>query len=84
MRFAPRAFAALCALLACRADCLYAQTHPEKPIRLIVPYPAGGLTDVRARIMGQKAGALLGQPVVGENRPGASTIIGAEVPEIGY
>lgn len=79
MRFVPRAFAALCALLACRADCLYAQSYPEKPIRLIVPYPAGGLTDVVARMMGQKAGSLLGQPVVVENRPGASTIIGAEL-----
>jgi tripartite-type tricarboxylate transporter receptor subunit TctC len=65
--------------VAFRADGLYAQTYPDKPIRLIVPYPAGGLTDVVARITGQKATSLLGQPVVVENRPGASTIIGAEL-----
>ena len=57
----------------------HGQDYPSKPIRLIVPYPAGGLTDVVARLMGQSAGGLLGQPVVVENRPGASTIIGAEL-----
>src|SRR3990172_12868172 len=57
----------------------HGQDYPSKPIRLIVPYPAGGLTDVVARLMGQSAGPLLGQPVVVENRPGASTIIGAEL-----
>ena len=58
---------------------VHGQGYPGKPIRLIVPYPPGGLTDVVARLMGQKAGTLLGQPVVVENRPGASTIIGAEL-----
>jgi tripartite-type tricarboxylate transporter receptor subunit TctC len=56
-----------------------AQNFPIKPLRLIVPYPAGGLTDVVARLMAQRAGTLLGQPMVVENRPGASTIIGAEL-----
>lgn len=57
----------------------HGQAYPSKPVRLIVPYPPGGLTDVVARLLGQKAGTLLGQPVVVENRPGASTIIGAEL-----
>jgi tripartite-type tricarboxylate transporter receptor subunit TctC len=54
-----------------------AQAYPAKPIRLIVPYPAGGSTDVLARMMGQKVGETLGQTVIVENRPGASGNIGA-------
>jgi len=59
---------------------LFAQapTWPARPIRLVVPYPPGGLTDVLARLVAQKAGEQLGQPIVIENRGGASTIIGAE------
>jgi len=54
-----------------------AQTYPAKPIRLIVPYPAGGATDFFARLVFPKLGDALGQPVVVENRPGAGTAIGA-------
>ena len=71
------AVAICCALLS--GGAVHGQAYPSKPIRLIVPYPAGGLTDVVARLMGQSAGTLLGQPIVIENRPGASTIIGAEL-----
>lgn len=74
---------ALLVMLACStlfgAGAVHGQGFPSKPVRLIVPYPPGGLTDVVARLMGQRAGTLLGQPVVVENRPGASTIIGAEL-----
>ena len=54
-----------------------AQTYPDKPIRFIVPWPAGGIADVRARIMAEHLSKGLGQPVVVENRPGASGSVGA-------
>ncbi|QDL38495.1 tripartite tricarboxylate transporter substrate binding protein [Rhodoferax sediminis] len=52
------------------------QAYPSRPIRLIVPYAAGGGTDTAARAMSQKLGELLGQPVIVEDKPGASTQIG--------
>jgi tripartite-type tricarboxylate transporter receptor subunit TctC len=55
-----------------------AQAYPAKPIRWIVPYPAGGGSDVIARTIGAPLGASLGQTIVVDNRPGAATIIGAE------
>lgn len=54
-----------------------AQNYPTKPIRLVVPYPAGGATDFFARLVFPKMGESLGQQVVVENRPGAGTAIGA-------
>jgi tripartite-type tricarboxylate transporter receptor subunit TctC len=53
-------------------------SFPNRPIRLIVPFPAGGPSDIVARIIGQKMSEDWGQPVVIENRPGANTIIGAQ------
>jgi tripartite-type tricarboxylate transporter receptor subunit TctC len=53
-----------------------AQKYPDRPIRIIVPFPAGGATDVVTRAIGERAGATLGQPWVIENRPGASGGIG--------
>ncbi len=55
-----------------------AQVYPAKPLRLVVPYPAGGGTDFFARTVGAQLSDQLGQPVVIENKPGAATIIGAE------
>ena len=56
----------------------FAQGYPSKPVRLIVPYPAGGGTDYFARTVGAKLGEQLGQTIIIENKPGASTIIGAD------
>ncbi len=53
-------------------------SFPNRAIRLIVPFPAGGPSDIVARIIGQKMSEDWGQPVVIENRPGANTIIGAQ------
>ncbi|MEG1454934.1 MAG: tripartite tricarboxylate transporter substrate binding protein, partial [Comamonas sp.] len=50
---------------------------PERPIRMVVPYSAGGGADNTARIVAQRMGEILGQTVVVENKPGAATIIGA-------
>ena len=55
-----------------------AQEFPNKPIRIVVPYSPGGVTDTVARLMAGKLSAAFGQPVVVENKPGASANIGAE------
>jgi len=55
-----------------------AQVFPDKPVKIIVPFTAGGLVDVLARGVGERLSAGWGQPVVVENRPGANTIIAAE------
>ncbi len=55
-----------------------AQNFPTKPVRLVVTYPAGGSSDLMARIMGQKLGEHWGQPVIIESKPGAAGSIGME------
>ncbi len=55
-----------------------AQAWPNKPISLIVPFPAGGTTDVLARALGEKLAQSLGQPVIVENKPGAGATLGAD------
>jgi tripartite-type tricarboxylate transporter receptor subunit TctC len=56
----------------------FAQSYPNKPVRMIVPFPAGGATDVLARALSIKLGEKLGQSVVVENRPGAGGTIGSQ------
>ena len=73
-------FAALIALLACTfaVPPAQAQNYPSKPLRLVVPFPAGGGTDIIARTLGDRMAADLGQPVIIDNRPGAGTMIGTD------
>ena len=71
-----RGAAAALLLLASAAQ---AQDYPQKAIHLIVPYPPGGVTDLAARLVGQKLAEKWGQQVLAENRPGAGGIVGAEV-----
>ena len=52
--------------------------YPSRPIKLVVPFPAGGPTDLLARVIGQKLSDKIGQPVIVENKAGANTIIGAD------
>ena len=56
-----------------------AQAFPDRPVRFIVPYAPGGSTDTCSRIVAEKLTALLGQPVVVENKAGGGTIIGTEI-----
>ena len=67
------------AALALPATSAWAQAYPNKPVRMIVPYAAGGGTDFFARTVGAKLGEQLGQTIIVDNKPGAATIIGAEV-----
>ena len=56
-----------------------AQDYPTRPLRFVVPYPPGALTDVLARAIGDRLSTALRQPVLVENRPGAGTLVGAEM-----
>jgi len=72
-----RMLRALCAVaLLGAAGTAQAAAYPDKPVRLIVPYAAGGGTDTAARMIARKLAPLLGQPVVVENKPGGATQIG--------
>jgi tripartite-type tricarboxylate transporter receptor subunit TctC len=72
-------FRTLALLLCVFAVPVNAQSYPTKPIRLVVPYPPGALTDLLARAIGERLAATLKQPVIIDNRPGAGTLVGAEV-----
>lgn len=70
-------------LLACLACALplisFAQDWPAKPVRIVVPYPAGGGVDAAARLVAQHLSTVLGQSVLVEPKPGGGTVIGAEM-----
>ena len=69
----PRALASVSPLVHAQA------VYPNRPIRLVVPYPPGALTDLLARTIAERMAAGLGQPMIIENKPGAGTLVGAEL-----
>jgi tripartite-type tricarboxylate transporter receptor subunit TctC len=66
-------------LAACASPTFAADTYPARPIRLIVPYGAGGNADILSRLVGARLADVLGQAVVIDNRPGASGLLGSEM-----
>jgi len=72
-----RQLLAVLLLASCTAVPALAADYPERPITIVVPYPAGGSADILARTVGQKLSVQIGQPVIVENRAGVGTAIGA-------
>ena len=69
----------LCVLCGESFNAAHGQGYPSKPVRLIVPFAAGGSTDIVARVLGQKLNEMWGQPVLVDNRAGGSTVIATEI-----
>lgn len=76
MRFQAKFFALLLCFVTSFA---YAQSYPNKPVRMVVPFPPGGTTDILARAVGQKLSESWGQQVLIDNRPGAGGNIGTDI-----
>ncbi len=79
---------ALAAILLCAVATSSAQSYPAGPLRIVVPFPAGGGVDTAGRLLGQKLSEAIGKPVVIDNRAGANGMIGSEMvaksPKDGY
>ncbi|MDH4149490.1 MAG: tripartite tricarboxylate transporter substrate binding protein [Betaproteobacteria bacterium] len=84
----PFARGALAAILLCAVATSSAQSYPAGPLRIVVPFPAGGGVDTAGRLLGQKLSEAIGKPVVIDNRAGANGMIGSEMvaksPKDGY
>ncbi len=65
-------------LLACASGCALAQTYPAQPVKMLVPYAAGGVGDITARVLAQRLSQTLGQQVIIDNRPSAGQIVATE------
>ena len=65
-------------LLACASGCALAQTYPAQPVKMLVPYAAGGVGDITARVLAQRLSQALGQQVIIDNRPSAGQIVATE------
>src|SRR5207247_3281632 len=74
-----RAKFALAAIIALAGSALAAEPYPDRPVTLIVPYAAGGSSDVLARLLGERLAKSLGQQIVIDNRAGAGSRLGTEV-----
>src|SRR4030095_4632812 len=61
------------------ASLSHGQPYPNKPIRWVVPYTGGGITDVVTRVVTQKMAGALGQPIIVDNRAGANSILGSDL-----
>jgi tripartite-type tricarboxylate transporter receptor subunit TctC len=74
-----RWLSAVAAVITIVSGAAYAQTYPNKPIKLVVPFPAGGTTDILARAVGAELTKAWGQQVIIDNRPGAGGNVGSEI-----
>src|SRR3977135_806242 len=74
----PGAQLGLAALLACVGTGALAQNYPAQPVRVLLPYAAGGVADITARVLAQRLSQTLGQQVIIDNRPSAGQIVATE------
>lgn len=79
MRLSTLAKCLVAACLTVVPSAAFAQSYPTKPIRIIVPAPPGGAIDILARVVGEKLSASMGQPVIIDNKPGASNNLGTDL-----
>lgn len=78
-RIATATVAVVLALLSALPEFTHAQSYPSRPVRLVIPFAAGGAADTVARALGNRLSETLGQPVVIDNRPGGNAMIGTDI-----